>query len=103
MIQIETNAGMWEQHVYYEWKPKYCNECLRYGHTRIKIRGMVIQGEVEKKLQVPKQVWQVVVQKGKPPIEREGRKWENLANVSKVAIKIVSIIMPTTSISALPY
>ncbi|TMW99395.1 hypothetical protein EJD97_002644 [Solanum chilense] len=77
---------MWEQHVYYEWKPKYCNECLRYGHTRIKIRGMVIQGEVEKKLQVPKQVWQVVVQKGKPPIEREGRKWENLANLSKVIL-----------------
>ncbi|KAK6793033.1 hypothetical protein RDI58_012114 [Solanum bulbocastanum] len=52
--------------------------------ARIKIRGMVIQGKLEKKLQVPKQVWQVVVKKGKPPIEREGLKWENLANVSKV-------------------
>ncbi|KAG5613500.1 hypothetical protein H5410_024781, partial [Solanum commersonii] len=35
VIQIETNAGMWEQHVDYEWKPKYCNECLRYGHTDV--------------------------------------------------------------------
>ncbi|KAH0674549.1 hypothetical protein KY284_025636 [Solanum tuberosum] len=33
VIQIETTIGLWEQQVDSEWKPKYCNESLGYGHT----------------------------------------------------------------------
>lgn len=33
VIQMETPSGPWEQRIEYEWKPKYCNECLRFGHN----------------------------------------------------------------------
>ncbi|KAG5572395.1 hypothetical protein H5410_062161 [Solanum commersonii] len=29
VISIETPSGLWEEQVEYEWRPRYCNECLR--------------------------------------------------------------------------
>ncbi|KAH0778515.1 hypothetical protein KY290_004942 [Solanum tuberosum] len=33
LIVIETPSGPWDQPVEYEWRPKYCNECLKFGHN----------------------------------------------------------------------
>ncbi|KAH0670701.1 hypothetical protein KY290_026098 [Solanum tuberosum] len=32
-IAIETPSGPWTQPVEYEWRPKFCDECIRLGHT----------------------------------------------------------------------
>ncbi|KAH0685695.1 hypothetical protein KY290_017216 [Solanum tuberosum] len=34
-IVIETPSRPWDQPVEYEWRPKYCNECLKFGHNDV--------------------------------------------------------------------
>lgn len=29
---IESSSGPWEQPIDYKWRPKFCNDCLIYGH-----------------------------------------------------------------------
>lgn len=33
MMVIETPSGPRDQPIDYDWKPKYCNDCLKFGHT----------------------------------------------------------------------
>lgn len=35
MIVIETPSGPWDQPVECDWRPKYCNECLKFGHNDV--------------------------------------------------------------------
>ncbi|KAG5577119.1 hypothetical protein H5410_057253 [Solanum commersonii] len=35
LIVIETPSGPWDQLVEYEWRPKYCNKCLKFGHNDV--------------------------------------------------------------------
>ncbi|KAH0705741.1 hypothetical protein KY285_010276 [Solanum tuberosum] len=77
VISIETLSGLWEQQVEYEWRPRYCNECLRYGHTdsdcwyqQQEENGVNANTEPAnikepiKKTRHTKMVWKVVVRKG---------------------------------------
>ncbi|XP_059291472.1 uncharacterized protein LOC132044951 [Lycium ferocissimum] len=29
---VETPSGPWKQAITYDWQPKFCNECIRFGH-----------------------------------------------------------------------
>ncbi|KAK4716390.1 hypothetical protein R3W88_014728 [Solanum pinnatisectum] len=31
-IVVETPSGPWNQSIEYEWRPKFCNHCLKLGH-----------------------------------------------------------------------
>ncbi|KAG5586270.1 hypothetical protein H5410_046704 [Solanum commersonii] len=35
MIVIETPSGPWDQPVECDWRPKYCNKCLKFGHNDV--------------------------------------------------------------------
>ncbi|KAH0738078.1 hypothetical protein KY290_036783 [Solanum tuberosum] len=43
MIVIETPSGPWDQPVECDWRPKYCNECLKFGHNDVECCTVELQ------------------------------------------------------------
>lgn len=63
---IESSSGPWEQPIDYKWRPKFCNDCLIYGHdskawirTReVELKNVPAKKKNTQRRRPQKQIWQ---------------------------------------------
>lgn len=98
-INIEDdNGGVKEQHVYYEWVPRFCQKCHEVGH----ICADKMDKKMVPRLPIQKQQWQVKEKSIVVPTEKdpkgkcqEKREWEVTKKTASTTIQVGQVHIPT--------
>nr|XP_016441125.1 PREDICTED: uncharacterized protein LOC107766790 [Nicotiana tabacum] len=74
-IEIDTPSGTIQQEILYEWKPKFCSECIYFGHDSFECWRNKHQNNEEAEFKAPKRRNRVrkkkIVQEWKPKEQQE--------------------------------
>ncbi|PHU09129.1 hypothetical protein BC332_20989 [Capsicum chinense] len=90
-VLIETVEGLWRQPVAYDWRPKYCNNCLIFRHEKKECWYKEKEDEVKEKIQTIEKQNRRNRKKKAPIMEWQARKPVKMATSMTEKVKVQEI------------